>query len=72
MLAAYSAKRPFRAAEAELWPAMLRIACLRFWLSRLIAAQAFAGQQVLIHDPEVFRRRLQARRHVQVALPFAL
>lgn len=72
LLAAYASLRPFHAAEAELWPTMLRVACLRFWLSRLIAAQAFAGQEVLIHDPEVFHQRLLARKHVQIALPFAL
>ena len=72
LLGAYAALRPFSAAEAELWPAMLRIACVRFWLSRLIAADSFAGQQVLIHDPAEFRRRLEQRQQVEVALPFAL
>ena len=74
LLAGYAALRPFGAAEAELWPAMLRIACVRFWLSRLIAAEAFAGQDVLIKDPEEFRRLLQARQTPGAgeALPFAL
>lgn len=72
LLAGYAALRPFSAAEAELWPAMLRIACVRFWLSRLIAAEAFAGQDVLIKDPEEYRRLLQARQTVPVGLPFAL
>jgi len=72
LLGAYAALRPFSAAEAELWPAMLRIACVRFWLSRLIAADSFAGQQVLIHDPDEFLRRLEQRQQVEVALPFAL
>ena len=71
LLGAYAALRPFNAAEVELWPAMLRIACVRFWLSRLIAAQSFAGQDVLIHDPDEFRRRLAQRQHVELALPFA-
>ncbi|MCQ4347968.1 homoserine kinase [Pseudomonas stutzeri] len=75
LLAGYAALRPFGAAEAELWPAMLRAACVRFWLSRLIAAAAFAGQpDVLVKDPEAFRRLLEARWRVEPGqgLPFAL
>ncbi|ERI51784.1 homoserine kinase [Pseudomonas sp. EGD-AK9] len=72
LLGAYATLRPFTAAEAELWPAMLRIACVRFWLSRLIAAESFAGQKVLIHDPGEFQRRLAQRQRVELALPFAL
>jgi homoserine kinase type II len=70
-LGAYAALRPFTTAEAELWPAMLRIACVRFWLSRLIAVESFAGQEVLIHDPDEFQRRLAQRQHIELALPFA-
>ncbi|MFZ6047982.1 homoserine kinase [Pseudomonas sp. CR3202] len=72
LLGAYCALRPFTAAEAELWPTALRIACVRFWLSRLIAANAFAGQDVLIHDPNVFQVRLAQRQQVDLPLPFAL
>ncbi len=71
LLGAYAGLRAFTAAEAELWPAMLRIACVRFWLSRLIASQSFAGQDVLIHDPDEFRRRLAQRQHIELALPLA-
>lgn len=72
LLGAYAALRPFTPAEAELWPAMLRTACVRFWLSRLIAAESFAGQEVLIHDPAEFQRRLAQRQQVSIPLPFAL
>lgn len=72
LLGAYSALRHFTPAEAELWPTLLRVACVRFWLSRLIAAQSFAGQEVLIHDPGEFGRRLAQRQQVAVMLPFAL
>ena len=72
LLGAYAALRPFTASEAELWPTLLRVACVRFWLSRLIAAQTFAGQDVLIHDPGEFERRLALRQAVSVPLPFAL
>jgi homoserine kinase type II len=72
LLGAYATLRPFTAAEAELWPTMLRVACVRFWLSRLIAAESFAGQDVLIHDPMEFQQRLVQRQTVCTSLPFAL
>ncbi|NQD94463.1 homoserine kinase [Pseudomonas sp. CrR25] len=72
LLGAYAALRPFSAAEAELWPTLLRTACVRFWLSRLIAVESFSGQEVLIHDPNEFRLRLAQRQRVELALPFAL
>lgn len=72
LLGAYAGLRPFTAVESKLWATMLRIACVRFWLSRLIAAETFAGQDVLIHDPAEFERRLAERQEANIALPFAL
>ncbi|MBT9304197.1 homoserine kinase [Pseudomonas sp. TAE6080] len=72
LLGAYAALRPFSAREAELWPTMLRVACVRFWLSRLIAAESFAGQDVLIHDPRELQQRLEQRQQVTLQLPLAL
>ncbi|WP_426151031.1 homoserine kinase [Pseudomonas sp. DC3000-4b1] len=69
LLTGYGRLRPFTRAEAELWPVLLRIACVRFWLSRLIAAQSFAGRDVLIHDPAEFEQRLSQRQVATVALP---
>ncbi len=72
MLGAYAVLRPFTASEAELWPTMLRVGCVRFWLSRLIAAESNAGQDVLIHDPMEFQKRLEQRQDTHIPLPFAL
>jgi len=72
LLAAYSALRRFTPAEAELWQPMLRVACVRFWLSRLIAAQRHEGKtDVQVKDPGEFHRLLKARQHPSSALPFA-
>ncbi|MCF7200831.1 homoserine kinase [Pseudomonas oligotrophica] len=72
LLAAYSALRRFTPAEAELWQPMLRVACVRFWLSRLIAAQRHDGKlEVQVKDPGEFYRLLAARQHPSSVLPFA-
>lgn len=71
LLGAYVALRPCTPAEAELWPVMLRVACVRFWLSRLISQrEATAGAP--IKAPAEFEQRLRARSQSAIALPMAL
>jgi len=62
LLDAYGALVPLGPAEREAWPALLRAAALRFWLSRLFDYhQPRAGQLVRVHDPEHFRKVLSSR-----------
>lgn len=60
LLSSYSAIRPFSADEARLWPIALRVAALRFWISRLFDLHLpRPGEMIHAHDPEQFKRILQ-------------
>ncbi|MCB5162138.1 homoserine kinase [Marinomonas algarum] len=64
LLKAYLHERDVTPEEAEAWPYMLRIAALRFWLSRLEAwhgAKHDPERLAQQHDPLEFQRILEAR-----------
>jgi homoserine kinase type II len=68
MLQAYHGVRPFTDAETAAWPKALRLAALRFWISRLYDLHLPRdGEMVHAHDPEQFKRILQ--NHIATAQP---
>ncbi len=62
LLSAYHAVRPFDSHEQQAWLPLLRLAALRFWLSRLYDFhRPRPAQDLTPHDPAHFERVLQQR-----------
>ncbi|WP_338847120.1 homoserine kinase [Massilia sp. W12] len=71
MLQAYQTVRPFDQYEQQAWPALLRLAALRFWISRLFDFhRPRPAEELTPHDPAHFERVLRMRiAHGAAALP---
>jgi homoserine kinase type II len=69
LLNGYHAVRPLDEAEHVAWPGLLRIAALRFWLSRLLDLHfPQAGELTHAKDPQHFQKILKMRINQQQVL----
>jgi homoserine kinase type II len=70
-LRAYHSVRPFNEQEAACWPTALRLAALRFWISRLFDLfLPREGEIVNAHNPDHFKLILQ--KHIATPHPIWL
>ncbi|GKW48316.1 homoserine kinase [Halomonas sp. NCCP-2165] len=71
LLGAYQARRPLSDEERKVWPMMLRLTALRYWLSRLLVVYVDPPAHDLTpHDPQQFRSILLERiQHGALPLP---
>lgn len=73
-LQGYQSIRPLEDREIKAWPAMLRIAATRFWLSRLedslVPNSSISGSGVLTHNKNPDEYRLILQNHIKPATLF--
>jgi len=71
LLSAYHSVRPIQANEQQAWTTMLRLAALRFWISRLFDKHLPRdGELVNTHDPQHFEQILN--NHIATTQTIAL